>query len=147
MKYKLLAVIVVLLFFQCVVFARSEIAVSSAAATKARLYATYKGFGTLNDPMSNSALVVFDEALKSDFSFEWCEKYFDPSVKSILSAITGDLSNIMPVKNIAFSDLRINDLNVSFRFILRSKNDEFKQGAAVMTSKDNKILAVSFDKS
>lgn len=128
------------------IFALSESAISSAAATKPRLHAVYKDFGTLNDPNSNSALVEFSRALQSDFSFEWCEKYFDPSVKTILSEITGDLSEIMPAKSVAFSSLRINDMNVSFRFIMKTKNDEFKQGAAVMNSKENKILALSFDK-
>lgn len=128
------------------VFGTPEGAIGAASATAPRLFAELKDFGTLNDPKTNITLGVFEEALKEEFSFEWCEKHFDSGVKTILSRITGDLSAIMPIKNIAFSELRVNDLNASFRFILTDKNDEIKQGAAVMSRDEYKILALSFDK-
>lgn len=148
MKKRCLITLTLLLFFSSLIaFATPEAAVVSGAATKTRLYATLKDFGTLNDPKTNNVLGVFEEALKEEFSFEWCENRFDSGVKTILSRITGDLSGIMPIKNIAFSELRVNDLNASFRFILNDKNDELKQGSAVMSRDEYKILALSFDKS
>lgn len=123
---------------------RSGAVASSGVYSSKKVLPSYDGFGTVSDVSTNETVLNFTKELQKEFSLDWTEENFHPSVKKMLSASSRELASLMPIKNIVYSSLTTTSSSVSFSFYAISQKDEGYKGSAVI--ENGKIIALTLEK-
>lgn len=126
-------ILIFLCFVPCCLFA--------ADSVFSRVNPEYSLLGEVYSENSNEVFTTFSSYLKQEFSFGWCENYFHSDVKKMLSKITSELSEMLPVKNVVFLKFNDEKYNKSFMFVAENNNKTIFIGSVVL-DENLKILAL-----
>lgn len=106
----------------------------------------YVSFGEVYSENTNVIYKTFASYLKESFSYKWSESYFNAEVKTMLSNITRELSEMLPVKSVVFSKINDEKNNKSFMFIAEN-NEGKKYVSSVVLDDSLKIIALDIKRS